>query len=282
VAKVARALIGGRVCGLMVRAMSGTFGVQPLVKASAWIADDAVGPNEELDSEVYKHAVTGELMTVDLKNKDQVDVEFELAVLLTMNNFPKVKDSSDAVYNRTLVLAMRVVRAVKDASRGREIADIIISEELAGILNWAAAGWRQLYERGWFDPPPAMLAAAAAFKMENNPWKDFSDLCLEENPDRMILRTDLVGVFNGWSKQEQGGRDYTGKLIAKYLKAAMPKVVGDKIYEGAVWVGLAFKEPARAFLPLAMGEKPKELQQLNMGLTAAIRERHVPRPKTIF
>jgi hypothetical protein len=31
-----------------------------------------------------------------------------------------------------------------------------------------------------------------------------------------------------------------------------------------------------------MGEKPRELQQLNMGLTAAIRERHRPRPKTVF
>jgi P4 family phage/plasmid primase-like protien len=273
VAKVARALISGKVCGLMVKAMSGTFGVQPLVKASAWIADDAVGPNEELDSEVYKHAITGELMTVDLKHKDQVDVEFELPVLLTMNNFPKVKDSSDAVYNRTLVLAMRVVRAVKDASRGREIADIIITEELAGILNWAAEGWRSLQQRGWFDPPAIMLAAAAEFRTENNPWKDFAELCLEEDSDRMIMRNDLTTVFNAWVKQEQGGREWSGKLIAKFLKGSMPNVVGTKVHEGAVWVGLRFKEPARAFLPLEMGAKePPALQQLNKGLTAAVRE----------
>jgi P4 family phage/plasmid primase-like protien len=282
VAKVARAVIGGKVCGLLVRDMGGPFGVQPLIKASAWISDDAVAPNEELDVTVYKHAVTGEQMNTDIKHKEKVEVAFELPVLLTMNDFPRVKDSSDAVYNRTLVLAMRIVRAIEDASKGKEIGDVIVAEELAGILNWAAEGWRRLNERGWFDPPKAMIAAATEFKMENNPWKDFSELCLEENPDRMIARNDLIGTFNGWVKQEMGGREWSGKAIAKHLKAAMPKVINDKVHEGRVWIGLAFKEPARAFLPLAMGEKPRELQQLNMGLTAAIRERHRPRPKTVF
>jgi P4 family phage/plasmid primase-like protien len=273
VAKIARALLGGNTCGLMVKAMAENFGMEPLLHASGWIADDAVGPNEALDSEAYKHAVTGESLRINRKHQSQIEAEIDLPVLLTMNTFPIVKDNSDAVFNRTLVLAMRTVRSEQTASR-REIAEIIKEEELAGVLNWAAEGWRRLRDRGWFDPPPVMIASGKEFKGQNNPWKDFADLCLEENEDKMIMRSDLVKIFNAWARQEFASRDWSGKAIANLLRANMPNVVGDKVHDGATWVGVAFKQPAIKLWPsIIPGVSEKSLSDLNHGLTNDVRER---------
>ena len=49
-AQVLRALIGGRATGMRARDLEEHFGMQPLILASAWIADDAVSSGEFLDA----------------------------------------------------------------------------------------------------------------------------------------------------------------------------------------------------------------------------------------
>jgi phage/plasmid-associated DNA primase len=197
-----------------------------------------------------------------------------------MNAFPRIKDSSEAVYNRTLVLPMRVVRAERDAA---PIAERIIADELPGVLNWAVEGWKRLKARGWFDPPPAMIAAGREFQGENNPLQEFVDLCIKPNPDRMVLREDFRVAFNEWLKREvQAKSEWSGKAIALAIKNGLPKVAGDVVHAGRVWVGIEFTSAALAYLDQEFGKTARDLQALNMGLPADLRERHRPKPRTVF
>ncbi|CAK0777380.1 hypothetical protein WCLP8_560013 [uncultured Gammaproteobacteria bacterium] len=69
VATVARGLVGGRPSGIRAVSLAEHFGVEPLIGASAWIADDAVKENEFLDAEWFKVIVDGAPISVPRKNQ---------------------------------------------------------------------------------------------------------------------------------------------------------------------------------------------------------------------
>jgi putative DNA primase/helicase len=208
---------------------------------------------------------------VERKNKTSVEARFDIPVLLTMNAFPIIRDSSDAVYNRTLVLPMTSSTAEKDS---REIAREVIGGELSGVLNWAIAGWRRLRDRGWFDPPPVMQAAVAEFKGQNNPFADFSSVFLVKSERMMVLRHDLIQVFNAWYKVEFSNKEWSGHRIAKALRGTIDGVIGDDTSKGRVWVGIGFTEAANLYIESEFGAAKRSVVDLNMGVTRALAQKH--------
>ena len=282
ITEVIRALLGGNTCGVRVRDLSERFGREPLITASGWIADDAVGLREEMDAEGYKVIVTGESTSVQRKNKPNIEICFDLPVLLTMNNYPRVQDDSDAVYNRTLVLPMTRQWSEEEA---QPIARKVVAEELSGVLNWALEGWHRLQKRGRFAPPESMLAAGAEFQGQNNPIADFLTQCAEESPQTYVMRNDFARIFNSWLKLEiQPRSPWSGRAVALALsKCSRLKVVGDKVKSGRVWVGIRFTEPALDYEEKEFGQGQPSLSNLNHGLTPELYERYrKPAKKVLF
>lgn len=281
ITEVVRALLGGNTCGLRVRAMSERFGMQPLVTAAGWIADDAVGLREEMDAEAYKVIVTGESVSVERKNKTNVEVAFDIPVLLTMNNYPIVKDDSDAVYNRSLVLPMTRQWSEEEA---QPVARQVIASELSGVLNWALEGWQRLKARGRFDPPEVMIAAGRNFKGQNNPMEEFVELCLEQASTSYVMRNDLLRIFNNWLKLELQTRNgWSGKAVGLALsKNTAVKAIGDKINRGRIWVGVRFSQAAIAFEDKEFGQAEPSLENLNHSFTPELHEKYGKPRRTVF
>jgi P4 family phage/plasmid primase-like protien len=231
VAEVTRGLLGRRhVSGAQMRDLEGRFGVEPFLGRRGWIADDAIGEGEYLDADIYKKIVTGEKMSVQCKGGRNVETSFGFAVQLTANSLPRVKDQSEAVYNRSLILPCTHVRAesAPEPTGFNSIADKIIAEEMTGVLWWAFEGWQRLSKRGFFDPPKTMMEARKGFEADNNPVATWMAECLEKNPATKISRNDLLASMNGWWSQEYGvdakpwsGRGFFPRLtksIAGYSK----------------------------------------------------------------
>jgi P4 family phage/plasmid primase-like protien len=281
ITEVVRALLGGNTCGLRVRAMSERFGMQPLVTCSGWIADDAVGLREEMDAEAYKVIVTGESVSVERKNKTNVEVAFDLPVLLTMNNYPIVRDDSDAVYNRSLVLPMTRQWSEEEA---QPVARQVVATELSGVLNWALEGWQRLKQRGRYDPPEVMVAAGKEFKGQNNPMEEFVELCLEQSPMTYIMRNDLLRIFNNWLKLElQSRHGWSGKAVGLALsKNTAVKALGDKVHRGRVWCGVRFTQAALAFEDKEFGQAEPSLDNMNHPFTPDLHEKYGKPRRTVF
>ena len=108
-----------------------------------------------------------------------------------MNNYPVIRDDSDACYNRTLVLPMSRQWSEEEAV---PIARVVVASELSGVLNWALHGWERLRSRGMFAPPPCMIAAGREFKNQNNPLEEFLALCVEAAPDVYVMRDDFLRI----------------------------------------------------------------------------------------
>lgn len=279
ITEVVRALLGGNTCGLRVRAMSERFGMQPLVTCSGWIADDAVGLREEMDAEAYKVIVTGESVSVERKNKTNIEVAFDIPVLLTMNNYPIVKDDSDAVYNRSLVLPMTRQWSEEEA---QPVARQVIATELSGVLNWALEGWQRVKARGRYDPPEVMVAAGKDFKGQNNPIEDFIELCVEKSPQTFVMKNDFIRIFNNWLKIEVGHRHgWSGKAITLAMNKnnLIRNIASDKVHGGHVWIGIRLSQAALAFEERSLVEPNPTLEKLNHGFTKELRDKHVASPK---
>lgn len=204
------------------------FGLQSLVNARAWIADDAVGQGETLDAERYKKLITGEQIGARIKNSGDRQIRFGRPVMLTMNNLPRIKDGSLAVYNRSMMVKMTVVRP-EDAPEPvgyNSIAAKIIAEELTGVLWWAIEGWKRASARGRFAEPECMLEAVRSLQRSNDAVRAWAEDGVIEDPSHKVAKADLFAAFAGWYFLENGAgkNPWSQNGFIKALKNVCPTV----------------------------------------------------------
>lgn len=253
VAQVYRAMFS-RVASPKVRQLGEKFGLQGLTSAQAWICDDAIGEREEMDAEFYKVIVTGEPVSISQKNKPDMEISFDIPVLLTANHLPKVKDNSEAVYNRTLVCPLVNVFSEASAAlyvqqHGIEIAEHIIRDELSAVLEELVYGYRRLRMRCRFDPPEEMLAAVQEFQDENNPVGAWAREGMTLNAHVMVDNRDILGAVNGWRHLNYGeGKEFAGRMIIPALKRLFPSLREHKSVGWRYIVGLALTEEGQRHL----------------------------------
>ena len=250
-AELVRALIcgeGSRVVSPSIKELSGEFGLQPLLGASAWIRDDAINEGDTVDPQKFKVVVTGEHVAVRRMRVLALDVQFCMPVILTTNALPRVRDQTDALFNRCLVVPFdRVVspeevRAWK-AEHGcpasvRPILHLF-QQERAGVLNWALEGlWRLLERGGSFEPPAAILDVMQRFKDDNNPVQEFARTALSYSAEHMVARADLMCAMHGWQREMEGdeARAFGARAFFPRLRAAMLQTADHKGHDGRRYI----------------------------------------------
>lgn len=234
IANVYRALKGGadRCVGLKAGDLDDQFGLSPFLTASAWIADDAVRQNGKIDAERFKVIVTGEPLSIRIAGGKYIETALDIPVVWTANNLPRIQDDSEAVYNRSLIFPMNRVwpEGAGLDERGREIDQVIIEDELAGVLNFAISGWKSLNARGKYDPPDCMTRALAEYKDSNNFVAAWMAIAIEKSPNHKVAREDLRASYNGWYAVEYGAE---AKVVGSFklfsaMRRLMPEVEEDK------------------------------------------------------
>jgi P4 family phage/plasmid primase-like protien len=227
---IARLLIGSRIASPSIADIGKDFGLQLLAAANAWVRDDAVSEGDRIDPARFKVLVTGEGLEINRKNQAPLTYSCNIPILLTTNVLPKAKDSSDALYNRCIVLDMR---SVVDEEKSLEaklalgipaeagVAEYIAEHEASGILNWALDGLDRLRERGRYDMPKSVKQTIEKFKASNNPVQEWFNACVEVDPEYMVSRADLRCAFHGYVKEEEGdgARAMGGAHFLKALEA---------------------------------------------------------------
>jgi len=258
-ARVVRRLIGGTVAAPAVSEIGERFGLACFIDAQGWIRDDAINEGDRLDPERFKTVVTGEAIDIERKNRSAVTLRLNIPVLLTANMLPTARDSSDAIFNRCLVLELTHVfeegqavafRKLAGVPPGMNLADWLFEQEGPGILNWALDGLVRLLERGQFDIPAHVAAAIQDFKDESNGVSEFARSMLTRSDTTMIHRTDLLCAFQGWWREEMGDdvRLLGARWLMPKIKAACPWTSDIKKHPGNRFVaGIALTEAGLRF-----------------------------------
>jgi putative DNA primase/helicase len=195
-----------------------------LLSKRAWIADDAVSAGDVIDDGLFKQVVTGEEFTTDRKNTTHATGRLDIPVAFSSNLLPKVKDDSDGVYNRSLIIQMKVERTEEETAGRPEIDKIVQAEELAGVFAWSLEGLARILARGRFLSSDSMADANEDFKAANNPVAAWIKAALEIAPQFMVDRRDIYASFKGWFIAEYGERLAVPppNTVTRQVKARLP------------------------------------------------------------
>src|SRR4029077_20388824 len=178
-----------------------------------WIRDDVFNEGDKLDPQRFKTVVTGEAIDIDRKHKPAVpNVKLDIPVLLTANSLARVRDSTDAVFNRSIILTMTNVISIEAAPAARVAAGVgeqsigqaVFEREASGILNWALEGLVRLRKRGFYNIPESIKVAITQYKDDNNPVSQWAREALEADPHSRVARADVVRAYNGWELEQEG------------------------------------------------------------------------------
>jgi putative DNA primase/helicase len=252
VLEVLRMLIGEPSSSMKLKSLNTHFGPSALIGKRGWIADDVVGAGDEVDDAAFKCVVTGEAFSTDVKRDAYATMRLDIPVAFSSNALPRVKDQSDGVFNRSILIPMHVVRSEEETAGKAMIEDVVRAGELAGVFAWALEGWARLSKRGMFLPPASMREAADAFKAANNPVSTWVAACLVNDSFYMVDRRDLYASFCGWFRAEFGDtKPPTQKIVMTGLRQCA-KLLPDHKSNGRRYMtgikltseGLVFREDA--------------------------------------
>lgn len=198
------------------------FGLANLVRSKAYIADDAVGLNSKVDAKVLKKIITGEPLTADRKNKDSVQFRFNGPAVITTNVLPTIKDTSHALYGRTVLLSFTrqftADDAVRDFGEHRNLIKYLHAHgEFPGILNWAMEGLRIVAKSGHLPALADSADAADEWRSANDPVFDFLSKHCEYDPSTYNYVPALAGAISAYAELEHSDRTYTPRRCSQLL-----------------------------------------------------------------
>ncbi|MBU0594761.1 MAG: DNA primase [Gammaproteobacteria bacterium] len=175
------------------------FALSGMVGASLIYCDEA--PKRGIDEQAIKTLIAGETIQIDRKYRDPLSVRIQGKWIVLANHIPAIADQSHGFWRRWDVIPFDTTIAQSESIAG--LADILIAEELHGILNWALAGLLGLLTRGYFDRevPESVLAAKQAGQLESNSvaaW--FKDADMAVVPDMKMPKADVYAEYVAWCR----------------------------------------------------------------------------------
>lgn len=194
--------------------VAGPFGLSTFFekRASVWICDDP-DATTKLPDGIVKKLITNESVNINVKRKSLRDARLGLTVGIFCNEMPRIDDTSDAVYNRMLMLRSGIIFTTQpDKSDPRHrLADPILADKFAaersGILNRMIAGARRLMAKGTYTMPAAVTTTREEVHDLQAPARAFIKACVQPMPDdkHCVRRVHLRQAFVGFMESENPG-----------------------------------------------------------------------------
>jgi len=190
-------------------------------------------------SHVLNAIISGEVLNVDRKFRDAIQIAPRAKIAWAMSDLPRVPDAGDGLFRRVKVVSFPA-RAERD--RDPEVK-IRVMQEGAGILIWALAGLERLRARGRFEIPECVHDATSRFQQTN----DIAALFIEERclqkPDCKVQSAVLYSSYKDWCITN-GHRPKSATSVASdwYRLGFERREKDGRRY----WHGLELRRPQRA------------------------------------
>ncbi len=222
-------LFGGEVNSTPIEALEGAHGLMPFMNRKPWILHEAFDQRKWHFSSSVKAIVTGEPIAVNVKNGPMLSIRVQAPIFWGTNHPPAFKESTKAITNRLVVIECKreffegkPVGAAKEARRlglGKP-SDLVLRDEMPGLLAWAVAGLKRALNRGRLLPTAAMSEVTDEIRRDSNMVAGFLKECCYHDPDRMVSTPDFGLAFSAWWQAEKGetysppSNDAIGKALA--------------------------------------------------------------------
>jgi phage/plasmid-associated DNA primase len=206
-------LLSDRPIATPLDVLGATHGLMEFRRRAPWVLHEAFNAGQWHMSSVVKSILTGDPVQINVKNGAITTQRIRAPVFWGTNHPPQFKEATKAIVNRMIVIKCRVVfdpknliGAAKEASsRGfAEPSDMILDNEMPGLLNWAVEGFRRASVRGYIAITTEMVATMDAVRADSNIVAGFLDECAEFDPSGMLSVADFCAAFAVWWIQNRG------------------------------------------------------------------------------
>ena len=159
------ALVGREnVSNVQIEAFREKFHLSETLGKLVNIIDD-VNPITDLAEGTFKSFTSGNRVFFDRKNKTGVSTEPTAKMTIAMNEPPRIRDRSDGVWRRMLLIPFSQTISAQDRIPGMDQVDWWHEvNELPGILNWALDGLMRLEAQGEFTEPSISIDEIESYR----------------------------------------------------------------------------------------------------------------------
>lgn len=239
VSDVVKRLLGGdrRIASPSIAELSSRFGLEPLIGKTAIISSEAASTRTDADSNRLKNLISGEPLQADRKGSIPVEFIWDGPVLFTTNDLPKVHETTNALYNRLLVIEFTRQFQPEDVKATLGGYSNLISQmegekQLSGILNWCLEGYDRAIERGRLFVPASAENAAEKFRRQNDRVFDFLKSCVVYDKSSACCSRGLAIACVEFSMMQHDHKMSVATAVNSLARATRGAVVGAKLTQG--------------------------------------------------
>lgn len=209
------------------------------LKGKRLVAISELNKGDMLDEALVKRLTGGDRATTRAMYEGNTTWTPQFTLFMATNHLPKLSLEDDAIWRR--VKPILFPNAARD--NGGEIkglADELFEQEASGILNWVLEGLA-LYRTEGLGDPPAIEAAVAEYRAEQDVVRQFMDSSLEEGSIAVddvsaVGATTLYQRYKNWATDSGHRFPLTVKtFLDRMLKLGYER---ERRVSGFFWLGL--------------------------------------------
>lgn len=194
----------------------GQYGMKGVIGKRLNIVEEVGGNYYESDK--LKKIISGEKVTIDIKYKDQFTFRPQAKFIFSVNDLPRVNDTSTATERRMCVVGFKNSFQDNPNIYLREEGGLL-ADEFSGILNWMIDGANSLKEMGRFIVTNEQLNLLAEYREENSSVEGFLSQCVVLNEFTSIEVPTLYEEYKIWSMSDGGRKIKANITFTKEVRA---------------------------------------------------------------
>jgi putative DNA primase/helicase len=182
-------------------------------------------PGERLSGSATFKAITGcDRITAEFKYRDSFEFTPFARLLFSANRLPPTNDSSQAFFDRWLVVPFPNRFRETRREMPRSILQYRLSKahEMSGALNKALDALERIRARGRFTEPKDSAVALSRYQAANDALAAWLDEHTVASPDATILQSELHAAYASHCRQH-GRQPASKQAFGRQLKALRPQ-----------------------------------------------------------
>lgn len=181
-------------------------------------------------SNILNALISGEMVTVERKFRDPVEIRSRAKIIWAMNELPRTAEAGSGLFRRVKIIEFDPLPEMKRDPAVKEA----IKLEGSGILNWALEGLETLKFVGKFTIPQCVKDATLQWQKYNDIPANFLDDKTEEDPNSFISASLLYSEYRDWCTENGHKAQSSTSLAQDWKRLGLTKnhkMIGT-VYEG--------------------------------------------------
>lgn len=189
-------------------------------------------PDGKFNESRVKMLTGGDMLSARFMNQNFFDFKPTHTLFLAVNHLPEVKSGGDGFWRRLRKFDFR--KTIPAERRKENLAELLVTQEGPGILNWMVEGAVRITNQGMTEPESIRLATQS-YRHEEDHIAKFVDEKILVSDTSSVTKTAVFNAYRDWCA-ENGERPITQNAFAREIRSRLgvteSESVGYKMFVG--------------------------------------------------